>query len=260
VEDFTSHFEKTIQAFANERLPELADQLQLFAERTGRSHRRSAQKIEKIDRLCVGKRNKRPGGKIFGKLRRYLAICGLFGQAFVVEQFLERPESFIAVGGPEQQQLFQSGGTVRRSIGFASQPLRRRLHALHHTDAGKLLDKGEEHGVQRLRADLGGKPVQRAGHDLGIELFAVARNQHVAGLVDQAHCVQRASMDGQFGILFDIAHLVHAMSELAASGHIGKNHVSRIGKEGFRELVAFTRIPRNVKFHHWQPNTPEFPI
>ncbi len=54
------------------------------------------------------------------------------------------------------------------------------------------------------------------GHDLRIELLAVARHQHMAGLVDEAHGVKLAGMDDAVGMLFDVANLIHAVRELAA--------------------------------------------
>ena len=72
----------------------------------------------------------------------------------------------------------------------------------------------------------------------------------MAGLVDEAHGVERAGMDGAIGMDLRVAHLVHAVGKLAAGGHVGKNDVSGIREERLRELIAFARVPRNMKFHH----------
>jgi hypothetical protein len=113
-----------------------------------------------------------------------------------------------------------------------------------------LLHKGQQHRVQFFRPHLRGKPVQAGRHHFGVELLAVARHQHVAGLVDKAHGIKLAGMNRPFGMGLGVAHLVHAVGELAARGHIGENHVARIGEESPGELVAFPRLPRNVEFHH----------
>jgi hypothetical protein len=51
-------------------------------------------------------------------------------------------------------------------------------------------------------------------------------------------------------MVFYVAYLVHAVSELAACCHIGEHDIPRVGKKGVGELVAFARIPGYVKFHH----------
>ncbi len=122
-----------------------------------------------------------------------------------------------------------------------------------------MLHKGEQHLVERLGADLRAEPIERAGHDFRVELLPVARDQNVAGLVDQAHRVERPGMNGQLGMLFNVAHLVHAMRKLAARRHVGKNDVPVIGEEGLGELIAFPGIPRNMKFHHVKISSRKLP-
>ena len=52
--NFAGHEQKTLQAVAEQRLPEPADQVELFAERSGRADGGRAQQIEQAHRLGVG--------------------------------------------------------------------------------------------------------------------------------------------------------------------------------------------------------------
>ncbi len=56
-------------------------------------------------------------------------------------------------------------------------------------------------------------------------------------------------------MILRVPHLVHAMSKLAARSHVGKNHVAVVGKQRLCELVAFPRLPRNVKFKYQEPHS-----
>ena len=239
-----------IQAVAQHRLPQLANQRQLLAERARRAHRRRPQQLQQVHRLGAGERNQRAGCKIIGKLPRHLAIHRPLGQRLFLEKLLEGLKGFIAVGGPQQQQLLQRDGPVRCAIRLSGKPLARRHLAADHRSAGKLLDKGQQHPAQRLGAHNAGKPLQRLAHDRRVEPLAVTRHQHVAGLVDQAHRVELAGMNRLLGMLLHLAYLVDAVGKFAASGHIGKNHVPRVGEQRIRELVAFTRLPGYMELHH----------
>ncbi len=194
--------------------------------------------------------------KYSGNCPRHLAVNGLFRQRLFLEKLLERPESLVAVGGPQQQQLFERGGAMRHSTRSRRQPLARRLHAPNHAELpGNCSTKASSIASSSSAPTSAEKTVQRGAHHLGIELLAVARHQDVAGLVDQPHGIKLAGVNRQLGMLFHVAHLVHAVGKLAAGGHIGKNHVSCVGKKRLREPVAFTRFPRNMEFHHGQPNS-----
>ena len=162
-------------------------------------------------------------------------------------------EGLVAVGGPQQQQLFQRGGPMRSLTAPLLKPLARRLDAANHRNAWKLLNKGEQHCIQCLCAHLPGEKLQGAGHYRGVKLLAVARHQYVAGLIDQPHGVKLAGMNHLFGMLFNVANLVDAMCKLAAGGHISKNHVPRVGKQRLREPVPFTRLPGYMELHHKNP-------
>ena len=114
-QNLAGHQQESAPGVAEQRLPKLANERQLIAERAGRAQRRRAQQIEQAHRLGSGQRNQRARGEILRQLRGHLAVDGLFGQRPVFEQLLERLERLIAVGRPEQQQLFKRGGAVRHS-------------------------------------------------------------------------------------------------------------------------------------------------
>jgi len=103
------------------------------------------------------------------------------------------------------------------------------------------------------------KPVQGADHYFGIELLAVARHEHVAGLVNQPHGKELACVNCALGMLVDFAHLVHPVSKLAARSHAGKDDVSRVGKKRLGKPIPFTRLSRNVEFHHRNSNSLPLP-
>ena len=90
---------------------------------------------------------------------------------------------------------------------------------------------------------------------LAVKLLAVARHDHVAGLVDEAHGEQRAGVDGAVGVLVRFAHLVHLVGKAPARRHVGKHHVAVEGEERIGELIAFARLARNVEFHHMKPSS-----
>ena len=222
----------------------------------GRADSGGPQQIEQADRPSVGDRNQRAGCEILRQLLRHLAIDGLLGQRAVFEQLFEGAEGFVAVGGPEEEEFFQGSGAVGRAIRLAGEPLTRSLPASDDGGAGKLLDEGQQHGVELLFPNLGGEPGQTGGHHFGIELLAIARHEDVAGFVDEAHGVKLAGVDGAVGVALGVTHLVHAVGKLAAGSHVREDDVTRIGEEGLGELVAIARVPRNVEFHHWKSSSP----
>ncbi len=181
---------------------------------------------------------------------RHLPVNSFLGQRLFLKKLLEGLERFVPVGSPQQQQLFQRGSPMRSPVSSSSQPLLRRLMAANDARARKMFHKRQKHFVQRISTHLGAEPIEGAGHHLAVKLLPIACDQNVAGLIDQAHRVQRSGMNRQFRMLFNVAHLVHAMRKLAASRHIGKNNVPVIREERLRELIAFSCVPRNVKFHH----------
>ena len=250
VQNLPCEQQKALNAVAQQRLPQPANQFQLLAERGGRIQGRFAQQIEKCDRLAVVQRHQRPSGKVGRQLPRHLAVNGLLRQRLLFKKLLERPESFIPIGCPQQQQFFQRGCPVRHAVRRPGQPLQRRLVAPHHARSGKMLDKGQQQGVQRRRRHLCAKPIQGAGHHLGVELLAVLRHDHVAGLVDEAHRKKLAGVHRLLRVPGGVAHLIDAQRKLPACRHVCEDNIARIGEERLRKLVAFPCISRNMEFHH----------
>jgi hypothetical protein len=72
----------------------------------------------------------------------------------------------------------------------------------------------------------------------------------VAGFVDEAHGVEGTGVDGELGMLFGIAHLVHAVRKFAAGSHVGEDDVARVGEERRLEGIPLPRVLRYVEFHH----------
>ena len=163
-------------------------------------------------------------------MRSDFAIDRLFGEGAVFKELFERLECLVPIRGPEQKQLFERRGAVRQPGSCAGKPLRGRFLAAYHALPRELLDKREQHFVDIVRTHLGAEPIQGGGHHLGIELLAIAGHEHVTGFVNQSHSKQLARVDGLLGMLFDIAHLVHAVSEDAARPNVGQNHISVIGE------------------------------
>ena len=140
---------------------------------------------------------------------------------------------------------------MRRSLGLAPKAIRCAVCWPRITEMpGNCSTKASSILSHRVCADFAGEPLQRAGHHLRVELLAIARHQHVTGLVDQAHRVKLPGMNRPLRMLLHVANRVHAVRELAAGGKIGENNIPRIGKQRLRELVPLTRIPGYMEFHH----------
>ena len=75
-----------------------------------------------------------------------------------------------------------------------------------------------------------GEPIDGAGHDLGIELLAIAGHEHVADLVDETHGIKLTGVDGKLGVVLGVANRVHAVRKFAAGRDVGQNHVSVVGE------------------------------
>ncbi len=76
------------------------------------------------------------------------------------------------------------------------------------------------------------------GHDLGIQAQPVVLHQGVAHLVDQAHGVECAGLDGLRRVFFGSPPLVHAEGEFTAGGEIGEDYVAAERKKGLVELIT----------------------
>ena len=139
---------------------------------------------------------------------------------------------------------------MRHAIGRAGKPLPGCFDATHDRLAGKLLDEGEEQGIQRGGGNAGGEKVEGAVDDIGVQFFAVAGDENVTGLVNEAHGKELGGMNRELGVILSVAHLVDAEGELATGHYVGEDDIAGEGKERIRELIAFTRISGNMEFHH----------
>ena len=79
---------------------------------------------------------------------------------------------------------------------------------------------------------------KRAGHDLGIQALAVILDQGVTHLVDQAHGVECAGLDGLRRVFFGSPALVHAEGELTAGAEIGENYIAAESKKCLVEFIT----------------------
>ena len=95
----------------------------MIAQRFGGAHGRKAQQVEQADGFGIGYGNERAAGEVDRELCGYLAIDGLFFKGFFLEKLLEGLEGLVAVGGPEEHQLFKRGGLVGHAFGFGFEPL-----------------------------------------------------------------------------------------------------------------------------------------
>jgi hypothetical protein len=76
-----------------------------------------AKEVEEVDGGSAGERNEGAGGEVVRQLLGDFAIDGFFGEGLVAEELFEGLKSFVAVGGPEEEELFQGGGAVRGAVG-----------------------------------------------------------------------------------------------------------------------------------------------
>jgi hypothetical protein len=252
-ENFAGNHQEAIHAVAQQRSPKTTDEGELFAERFRRAGRRSAKKIEQIHLSGAFHGHQRPGSEVLGQFFRDLAVHGLFGERFFFEEFFERLECLVAICGPQEEQFFESHGSMGHAFGCAAQPLPGRLLAAHHPLAGKMFDEGHKELVELSRTYLRSKPAQTSRHHLGIELLTILRQDQVADLVNQAHREKRTRMDGSIGVLCGVAHLIHAVSKGTARSQVGKDNIAVKGEKRLGKLITCSCRSRNVKFHHLNP-------
>ncbi len=249
-QDFSGDHEETVHAIAEEGLPQSADQRELLAQGPWGAGGRCAQKVNQAHLACTFHGDQRARGEIFGKFPGDLPVDCLFGQALFFEELIEWLERLVAVRCPKKKKFFESDRTVGHSVGSTGEPLLRGFKSADDALAGKMLDKGQEELVDLSRADLGGEPIQRSGHHLGVKFLAVLRQHDVAGLIDQTHGKQLAGMNRAVRKPGRIANLVHLIREGAACGEVGKNDVAVKGKQRIRKPIAFPCCSRNMEFHH----------
>ena len=171
------------------------------------------------------------------------------GELRIVVEFAEGAEGGVLVGEPEQHELFEDGFAMGEAVGGVVEPLIERDFAAVDGDVGEFLDEGAEKLFDVVFADSGRKPVERGLRDLRIAGAAIAGDEDVADLVDEAHGEEGAGVDGvESGGGADFGH---AVRELAAGGEVAKDDVADEVEERVADLVAVANLTGNVKFHHW---------
>ena len=113
-----------------------------------------------------------------------------------------------------------------------------------------MLHEGQQQLVHLALADLFGKKAERIGHHRWVVLLTITGDDGVAGLINQAHGVQCAGVDHTLRMVARVAHLVHAVGQLARRRDAGEHHVAIKREERLGKPVAIAYRPRDVKFHH----------
>ena len=204
-------------------------------------------------RLSFLRAQRGPGAEEVAQAGGDLLIARDCGQGLVGKQLGEGFESRVGVGQPQQHHFFESHCPVGDAVGLARQPFGGGLFLAVNIGCGKLLHKGQNGLIQFVFADAGVEPFQRPGHDLGIEALAVILDQGVTHLVDQAHGVECAGLDGLRRVLFRSPPLVHAEGEFPAGGEIGEDYIAAESKKCLVELITVACFTGNMKFHWYLP-------
>jgi hypothetical protein len=95
----------------------------------------------------------------------------------------------------------------------------------------------------------GAEETEAVGEHGGIGDRAVAGDQSVAELVDQAHSEERAGVQDGARLAAGLARLVRLAGELAGRRKIGEDGVACVVEEQVVNVKFGTYCPRNVKFH-----------
>jgi hypothetical protein len=95
-------------------------------------------------------------------------------------------------------------------------------------DVGELLGEGEEELLELGGLELRGEPADGFGEDVGVELLAVAGDEGVGELVDEAHGEEGAGVEGGGGIGVG-AGFIECSGEAARGGDIGEDDVAVVG-------------------------------
>ncbi len=144
--------------------------------------------------------HRRAGAEEVGEGRGDVRVDGLLLEGGVFEEGVEGLERGVDVGDPEQEELFERGLAVGQAVGRAAQPLGGGELAAEDGGVGELLGEGEEELVEFGGFELRGEPADGLGEDGGVELLAVAGDEGVGELVDEAHGEEGAGVEGGGGI------------------------------------------------------------
>ena len=178
-----------------------------------------------------------------------VGVDGLLLEAGVLEEFLEGFEGGVEVGDPEQEEFFERDLAVGDSVARALEPLRGGELAAEYVDVGELLGKGEEETFELGWFRLRGEPADGFGEDVGVDLLAIAGDEGVAELVNEAHGEERTGVVCAGWIGVGAAGLVEGLGELAAGGDIGEDYVPAIAEEQVVDLGCFSDGAGDMEFH-----------
>ena len=146
-------------------------------------------------------------------------------EGFVGEEEFEGGVGRVAVGEVEEEELFEGDFAVGGAVGGGGEPVGGGLETLVDAGDGEIGGEGEEEGVYIC---LGGEESEGVGDDVGVDVFAVALDEGVGELVDEAHGVEGAGVDGSVG-----GEGLEAGGEFAGGGEVGEDDVAGIGEEDF---------------------------
>jgi hypothetical protein len=228
------------------RRPLFADVVELAGEGVGRGEEGSAKRVDQGADL---RRELGAGGEEVGDGCCDAGVDGLLLQASVFKERVEGLERGIEVGDPEQEQLLQRDLAVGYAIGLALEPLGGGDFAAIDVGVGELLGEGEKELFEFVGLDLGGKPADGFGEDVGVDLPAIAGHQGVAELVDEPHGEERTGIECAGGIGVGAAGLVEPLGQLAAGRDVGEDDVAAVAEELVVDLGCVTNGPRDVEFH-----------
>jgi hypothetical protein len=94
-----------------------------------------------------------------------------------------------------------------------------------------------------------GEPADGFGEDVGVDLLAVAGDEGVGELVDEAHGEEGAGVEGGGRIGVGARPSLSAAARLAAGGYVGEDDVAGVAEEQVVDLGRFADGAGDVEFH-----------
>ena len=215
------------------RGPLLADEVELADEGVGRCEERRAEGVEEA---ADAGRDGRARAEVVGEGGGDVGVDGLLFEDGVFEELVEGLERGVDVGDPEHQQLFERGLAVGQAVGGAGEPLGGGGFAAEDGGVRELLGEGEQEPFELLRGDLGREPANGLGEDVGVDLLAVAGDECVAELIDEAHGEEGAGVQRAGRVGIGAAGLVERLGQLPARRDIGEDDVAGIAEQQVVDL------------------------
>ena len=234
---------------AEDGRPLLPDEVQLAGQRVRRGKHGRAQHLKQT---AEPGRDGRALGKELRQHRRGVVVSGSGPQRAVLKEDLEWLESRVAVGEPEEHELFERGLAVRQALARAGEPLLCGQFAAEDGDVRELLGELEQQTIDLLGRELRREPAQSVGEDGRVDFLAVARHQCMAKFVDEAHGEKRACVDGlrRDGTrVFRLAHFTQTLGESAAGGHVREDDIAGKAEQQVAQVEPLPDGARDVKFH-----------